>query len=361
MVSDTRADPQWHTRLKRALADEAVQHRRPDRALLILPALAIFAAIVLGALLKDLLLARASPDAHLIADIIFVLISIFGVNRFLVFPLSRKIQQITARNANDEIKRDLSRQPILYLRSFDTDPAADRLAFLLVSTPETRLVRVLHQLGPVLAIGRPGEKLPMLGAARFHVDGDHWQRVVSEIAAASQLVVVASGTTQGLKWELAHLFREEPPEKVILWTHPYLAGLGAQKREAEWGRFLAACGNLFIKPLPCVLGPTRFFHFLANYKPQPTGPSRYLLGWAQDSALMAVLAAKEVLPAWKYRVSNPFFNFAIATTAGMVVLYLSSFVYFLWQGLSNVIFRGVGAWYAWYDVPWDWTSKLSTL
>ena len=88
MVSDTRADPQWHTRLKRALADEAVQHRRPDRALLILPALAIFAAIVLGALLKDLLLARASPDAHLIADIIFVLISIFGVNQFLVFPLS---------------------------------------------------------------------------------------------------------------------------------------------------------------------------------------------------------------------------------------------------------------------------------
>ena len=70
---------------------------------------------------------------------------------------------------------------------------------------------------------------------------------------------------------------------------------------------------------------------------------------------MAVLAAKELLPAWKYRASNPFFNFAIATTAGMVGSYLSSFVYFLWQGFSNVIFRRVGPWYAWYDVLWDWT------
>ena len=64
------------------------------------------------------------------------------------------------------IARD-ARPLVLYLRSFRDDAIAARVTRIELGefvTEEERLVEVMQPIGPVIAIGRPGE-LPDLGAA----------------------------------------------------------------------------------------------------------------------------------------------------------------------------------------------------
>ena len=49
------------------------------------------------------------------------------------------------------------------------------------------MVAHLGGVGPVLAIGRPGEKLAHLGAARLYVSDDDWQNVAHRLMASAQL------------------------------------------------------------------------------------------------------------------------------------------------------------------------------
>ena len=67
-----------------------------------------------------------------------------------------------------------------------------------------------------------------MGAARFYVDHSLWQEKVADVATVAQAVVWASGTTVGLQWEITHLVRSLPPEKLILWAHPWLLDLEGQ-------------------------------------------------------------------------------------------------------------------------------------
>ena len=99
-----------------------------------------------------------------------------------------------------------------------------------------------------MAIGRPGEHLPGLGAARFYCSDDRWKQKVADVADVAQLIVWATGVTEGLRWEISHLVERTPPEKLILWAHPNILRLGPQQREAEWSRFLAAVGGAFPAP-----------------------------------------------------------------------------------------------------------------
>jgi hypothetical protein len=63
---------------------------------------------------------------------------------------------------------------VLYLRSFALDAQLGRpsrmerfLGTIPLANAEQAIVKVLRKYGPVIAIGRPGEALPPLGAARF--------------------------------------------------------------------------------------------------------------------------------------------------------------------------------------------------
>ena len=56
----------------------------------------------------------------------------------------------------------LEQAPVLYLRSFEDDQRASRLKGRL--TEEEHLASVLSQIGPFVAVGRPGEALPTVGS-----------------------------------------------------------------------------------------------------------------------------------------------------------------------------------------------------
>lgn len=225
-------------------------------------------------------------------------------NRFV-----RQAWQSVARTAEEELINPRSRRPILYLRSFQLDDRIGKtswLEFLLGTVPlandEQQLTRELRKVGPVIAIGRPDEKLPPLGAARFYVSHDLWQKKVAEVAEESQLVLVATGTTEGLQWELSHLTTQVPAERLILWLHPHLLRISAAQREVEWQKFLAGPGKLFPKPLPSTLGEARFIFFTPNWEPVPVAPQAALIPSSRTrSAINALLTAKQTkIDPWQY-------------------------------------------------------------
>jgi hypothetical protein len=286
----------WREWLLTSLSDPAVK-ATPDRFFLTVFYLVFYIVVFF----TWQTLARASPPQ------LVLLLSVIGLLLIgpFIFLLKKRYMQAKAESAVQELERSGQRRPILYLRAFEHDRYANKAPLLnyvlTVSLPtaEQRVVNVLRRYGPVIAIGRPKERLPELGAARFYVDDAHWQAKVADVARVSQLVVWMTGTSPGLKWEIAHLIEKYPPQQIILWAHPWLYPGDAEEREQQWQQFRETMGSAFPRPLPDKLGSTRFIHFDAQFNPiavtQEGGRS------ADQTALARLLADKGATPAPRWR------------------------------------------------------------
>jgi len=89
------------------------------------------------------------------------------------------------------------RQPVVYLRSFSDDRPAARLNG--GRTEEEHLAAVLEPVGPFVAVGRPGEPLPELGARRMYLKDAEWKDVVERLIRSAKLVVIRTGNGPGLR------------------------------------------------------------------------------------------------------------------------------------------------------------------
>ncbi|MEV6239292.1 hypothetical protein [Lentzea sp. NPDC051838] len=130
----------------------------------------------------------------------------------------------SARGAKQTLQADW-RKPVLYLRGFGDDPEAavvDELpgalaaGLLSIHSREEHLIGALNAFGPVVAVGEPGEQLPYLGAARFYLPGDDWQKGVLELMELSQLIVLRLGDGDGVWWEVEQARRTQPPGKLVV-------------------------------------------------------------------------------------------------------------------------------------------------
>ncbi|MFB7114799.1 hypothetical protein [Streptomyces sp. NPDC056291] len=138
------------------------------------------------------------------------------------------------------------RSYVLYLRPFDLDdqlyavrpaPSLDpvrRLQTPLSRTFEEDVVLTLRfKLGRVVAVGRPGERLPRSGARRFYLPDTDWKPTVSRLIREARLVVLATGTTEGTLWELTEVVRLLPPERLLLLVFTNASGYDLFRRAAE--------------------------------------------------------------------------------------------------------------------------------
>ncbi|MFE7302774.1 transferase [Streptomyces sp. NPDC057579] len=112
------------------------------------------------------------------------------------------------------------RKPVLYLRSFaDDDTAAhvdDSASFVSLHSREEQFTAALGAVGPLITVGRPGEPLPRLGAARFYLPLDDWQPTVLRLMELSQLIVLRLGLGEGLRWEVQQARATQPAGKLVL-------------------------------------------------------------------------------------------------------------------------------------------------
>jgi ryanodine receptor 2 len=303
-TSPLAGDGSWRSRLLASLRDCGVQ--RSPRSGTAYRFLASCLVIVLAAI--SLIGKELSKNLHTEGDrffgwiigIVWLLFCIFCLYRLRNW-LWRQAWKGSAASAEDELERPDARRPILYLRSFQLDDRINKrtlserfLGAYPSATAEQTLTKALRKTGPTIAIGRPDERLPALGAARFYVSHDRWQQKVQDVAAESQFVVWATGTTEGLRWEIAHLVATVPPEKVIVWAHPQLLHLSPREREAEWAKFRAALGDVFPMPLPERLGEAQFLYFTEGWVPHAVAPPKRPIPWidATRAALRDVLAVK---------------------------------------------------------------------
>ena len=153
--------------------------------------------------------------------VLFVVSARKGIN---LLRTGWKYEVVSAENA---LKRD-GRPPVVYIRSFkddsvviaDTSRAGKWYANVLTWTAavsiEQELAFIMNRVGPVVAIGKPGEPLPELGAARLYVGDDEWQNKITEMMKESRLVVIRGGTTANLWWEIEQAARVLPLRKLLI-------------------------------------------------------------------------------------------------------------------------------------------------
>ena len=126
---------------------------------------------------------------------------------------------------------------ILFLRSFRADDddlyptAGSKLISLLFflnkggkSSYEEHLTKILARFGPVIALGRPGERVQPLGASRDYVPNSEWQEKILEYFAKARLIVALLDTTAALQWELEHIFTMKMLDKLVIVIPPPLIG-----------------------------------------------------------------------------------------------------------------------------------------
>ena len=126
-----------------------------------------------------------------------------------------------------------SRAPIVYLRAFSTDSA--------FSKQEQFLAQVFQTIGPFITIGRPGEKLPLLGAYRKYTSDGTWREEVKDIISNAKLAVIRTGQTDGLKWEIEWAIQNCEPKQLVFLVPP--AG-------EYYEEFQAYANALLNSPLP---------------------------------------------------------------------------------------------------------------
>jgi TM2 domain-containing membrane protein YozV len=148
--------------------------------------------------------------------------------------------------AEDLLSRD-HRAPVVYIRSFQEDddlliPWYSRVlgGFAVGVTFEQILAATFNQVGPFVAIGRPAEALPELGAARVYYKDTEWRAKIVELMGSARLVVIRAGGTENLWWEIEHARRTVDPRRVIV------AVVERGKTASDW---LSRLGDVIGRPI----------------------------------------------------------------------------------------------------------------
>jgi hypothetical protein len=123
----------------------------------------------------------------------------------------------TLQSAAEVVATD-PRPAVLFLRSFEKEQvtlAGARNPWLLrafdpgaeYGTLEEMIVLGLTYVGPVVAVADPSRRDAPVGAARWRLSDDEWQRFVEAQIEGAGLIVVGVAETSGLWWEIEALKR----------------------------------------------------------------------------------------------------------------------------------------------------------
>lgn len=162
------------------------------------------------------------------------------------------------------VRHEDRRSPILLLRSFKDEnismyrfgsgfstfvpPLANWL--ILRKRLDEFLEESLRSYGPAIAVGRPKEALPSLGAAREYVSDDNWMSLVELRIRQAQLVIAILGGTEGFGWEMSAILRLSAREKLIMVVPP---SLRARKMSEQWEKVSKALDVGFELPANAIM------------------------------------------------------------------------------------------------------------
>jgi hypothetical protein len=151
-------------------------------------------------------------------------LGLFGV-AFFCIQIGR---HLCAPDAKDVMARD-PRPPIVFLRPFAEDnramrskPVGSRYGGqrtdekIKVVDIEPLLVRMFKPIGPLVAVGKPGESLAHLGAARLYVSHEEWMDTVQNLVHRAVAVVLQPEFSSGTLWEVQLVVKAVDLQRLLL-------------------------------------------------------------------------------------------------------------------------------------------------
>lgn len=215
-------------------------------------ALLIFFSVIAG----DLAIRTTDVANNNYYYYIFIFLLTYAAIAFYRWTFSR-----TLLAAPDLLSAD-RRPPVVYLRSFRDDEMTMRagvsgwgrihaMRFRVLGwrlNLEEELADLFSEYGPFIAIQRKGERLKTLGASRAFIDDKEWQVVAADWMTEAGLIVVMTGDSAGLQWEIKWLEENGLLRKtVFLFPPSYGILLGRllrmnEKRRLAWAALTGALG-----------------------------------------------------------------------------------------------------------------------
>jgi hypothetical protein len=191
-----------------------------------------------------------------------------------------------------------AKSSVLYLRSFAEDsvtaesrPRGLNQFMSELATEEEQLAAAVEPVGPLVAIGRPGEALPELGALRLYVSDDEWQDVVIRWLTNARLVILrVAGNTEGLWWEISQAPRFVAPERLVLLLPMKGVAYKAFRKRVE--RLFPQGLPDYDQEWPDLLrrkGLMGLIYFERDWTPRFEGIDPPFLSWEKRNAAKAVL------------------------------------------------------------------------
>ena len=147
---------------------------------------------------------------------------------------------------------------VVYLRSFQEDSKTSEgvgsgVAFggFSTTTEEEQLVLALAEVGPVIAVGQPGEELPPLGAVRLNFTHEEWQHEVEDLLRQAALVVIRPGAFSHIRKAVEIV----APERLLL----VIAGRQGKHQDIDLGKFGLQINSLIPTPIPAAYATKRLY------------------------------------------------------------------------------------------------------
>lgn len=214
------------------------------------------------------------------------------------------VLRLTAVSAA-ELRSSDPRAPVLYLRPFAEDNILRTEEGWEPVTAERILGSIFDEIGPPIAIGRPGDVAPLAGVACV-APSDEWQTYINDTLREAALVVIQAGDSEGLSLELDMVRQVASPRRVLV-SFVSWQQVSKHDKYARYADFkTVARERLRIAP-PKSLGPDVFWAFDEEWQLEriPARPRHWaLIGqWSNNhegirEVLRPVLAARGMHVRW---------------------------------------------------------------
>jgi hypothetical protein len=216
-----------------------------------------------------------------------VYLSVFFFLTFLfLLGLSKRILQPDVKT----LLKDDTRKHVLLLRPFTADETTISSSARYGRFYEELLVNALSHIGPVIAVGRPGERLPPSGASRLYVPNEEWQGTVSHLMSSAGLVVLflfagtpkkTGATSTGFTWEIDQAIKILQPQQlllmlprgaVILKSGGYYQFLSTKRKSRAYLRsshgYFERLNQVLPQSLPPEAGAADYVYFTPDWSPR---------------------------------------------------------------------------------------------
>lgn len=202
-----------------------------------------------------------------------------------------------------------TRMPLLYLRSFSYESVdkssakpEDRLSQLYEKENDDEVLALaLRDVGPLIAIGKPSDKIPPLGALRLYFEDEEWQEQVERLISISRFAIIQAGYTEGTDWEIQRCRNLLPPEKVIFSFLSWLK-FDRESRQLEYDLLAIQIKRIYGRALPEKIGNASFLYFDKEWNPHLVG----LTGWKR--IFFGIYSIPSMFWQFVYKIYTPTFG-----------------------------------------------------